>query len=332
LWNMYGPTETTVWSTCHRVEEVTGPIAIGRPIANTQVYVLDERREPVPIGVRGELYIGGAGVTRGYLGRPELTAERFVPDPFAGVEGARLYRTGDVARWRADGTLECLGRTDQQVKVRGFRIELGEIEAVLGTHAGVREAAVVVREARPGDARLVAYVVAAPGAVPTASEVRAHLRRTLPDYMIPQHVVELAALPRTPNGKLDRHALPAPVDIPMPEVAAYVAPRTSAEILVASVWQEVLGIPRAGVHENFFDLGGHSLLSLRAVARLEALSGARIEPRAMILQTLEQIAAGIGDVASGAAGPSLGTVSSVARASERALRQVVDGVIRGVTN
>ncbi|HEU4561408.1 MAG TPA: non-ribosomal peptide synthase/polyketide synthase [Longimicrobium sp.] len=275
LVNMYGPTETTVWSATHAVEVVEGLIPIGRPIANTRLYVLNQRQEPAPIGVRGELYIGGPGVTRGYLGRPGLTAERFVPDAFSAQPGARLYRTGDRARWRAEGVLEYLGRLDQQVKVRGFRIEPGEIEAVLRRHPAVVECAVVARTAGAGDTRLVAYVVGAPG----ADALRAHVGRTLPEYMVPSAFVSLDALPLTPNGKLDRKALPAP-DFALAE-DRYAAPRTPVEEVLAGIWAEVLCLERVGVTESFFELGGHSLLATRVVSRVREVLAVELPLRAL---------------------------------------------------
>ena len=209
VWNMYGPTETTVWSTTSRITADGSPITIGRPIANTEVYVLDSHLEPVPVGVPGELYIGGAGVARGYLHRPELTAEKFIAHPFRDREsGARLYRTGDLARFRANGELECLGRIDNQVKVRGFRIELGEIESVLGQYPGVKQSVVVAREDTPGDKRLVAYVAVHKGQSLGVDALREFLKQRLPDYMLPSRFVFLDALPLTPNGKVDRKALP----------------------------------------------------------------------------------------------------------------------------
>ncbi|MFP2912828.1 AMP-binding protein, partial [Pyxidicoccus sp. 3LFB2] len=209
LLNMYGPTETTIWSSTHTVGEVTGPVSIGTPIANTALYVLDARLRPVPVGVAGELYIGGEGVARGYLERPALTAERFVPDAYSATPGARMYRTGDLVRWHADGTVEFLGRVDQQVKVRGYRIELGEVEAVLARHPSVRTAVVAARKDGAAEARLVAYVVpSAPGM--DLAALRGFLREHLPEYMVPSAFMALDALPLTPNGKVDRKALPAP--------------------------------------------------------------------------------------------------------------------------
>jgi acyl-coenzyme A synthetase/AMP-(fatty) acid ligase len=210
LWNMYGPTETTVWSTLQRVEAGTGPVPIGRPIANTQVYVLRADFSAFAVGEIGSLYIGGAGLTRGYRNRPDLTAEHFVPDPFSGQPGARLYHTGDLARFLPDGTLECLGRVDHQVKVRGFRIELGEIETVLGSHSAVRETVVAARTATTGETQLAAYFVPRSGSSPSISELRQFLGERLPEYMVPTDIEMLSSLPLTPNGKIDRKALPAP--------------------------------------------------------------------------------------------------------------------------
>jgi amino acid adenylation domain-containing protein len=275
LVNMYGPTETTVWSTTHRVADAAGGVPIGRPIANTRVYVLDAALHAVPARIPGELYIGGAGVTRGYLGRPGLTAERFIPDPFAADPGMRLYRTGDRARWRPEGTLEYLGRLDEQVKIRGFRIEPGEVEAALAAYPGVREARVVAREEQPGEKQLVAYVV---GGV-DRDALRAHVRRSLPEYMVPSAFVFLDALPLTPNGKLDRKALPAPDFAPAQE--RYAAPRTPTEEVLAEIWAETLRLERVGVEESFFDLGGHSLLATRVVSRVRQVFGVEVPLRAL---------------------------------------------------
>jgi len=273
LLNMYGPTETTIWSSTHRVVKEAGPVAsIGTPFSRTRFYVVDSKLRPVPVGVPGELYIGGAGVVRGYLARPELTAERFVPDPFSREPGARLYRTGDRARWRGDGTVEFLGRVDHQLKVRGFRIEAGEIEAVLAAQPPVREAVVVAREDEPGDVRLVAYVVARDGQAVDAAALRDAVAQRLPEHMVPSLLVELPALPLTPNGKVDRKALPAPTAARASR-AAYVAPQSQLEQQLAEVWRRVLKVEQVGVHDNFFDLGGHSLLMVQVHTQLKAALG-----------------------------------------------------------
>jgi amino acid adenylation domain-containing protein len=269
LWNVYGPTETTIWSTAQHLRagaDAGGHVSIGGPVANTRVYVLDRYLSPVPAGVPGELYIGGAGVARGYLGRPGLSAEKFIPDPFAAEPGARLYRTADLARWRLDGTLEFLGRNDHQVKVRGFRIELGEIEARLVEHATVREAVVLVREDPQGEKRLVAYVAGHETA--EAQVLRAHLSERLPEYMLPAAYVRLDALPLTPNGKVDRRALPAPEGDAFP-TRGYEAPSGQVEGAVAGIWADLLGVERVGRHDDFFQLGGNSLLATRLVFRIK---------------------------------------------------------------
>ena len=282
LLNGYGPTETTTFAVTHeisQVEEGARSIPLGRPISNTRTYVLDERQAPVPVGVAGELCIGGAGVSRGYLGRPALTAERFIADPYGDEPGARLYRTGDLCRWRPDGTLEFLGRTDHQVKVRGFRIEPGEIEARLAEHPRVREAVVVAREDTPGEKRLVAYIVAADtvGGDTTysntidadtigAEALRAYLSERLPSHMVPAAYVRLDALPLTPNGKVDRNALPVPAGDAY-AVRTYEAPVGETEQALAGIWAEVLRCERVGRWDHFFELGGHSLLAMQVIAR-----------------------------------------------------------------
>jgi amino acid adenylation domain-containing protein len=268
LWNGYGPTETTVWSSFHRVRAVDGPVPIGRPIANTAIHVVDARFRPLPLGVIGELFIGGAGVTLGYLGRDDLTAERFLPDPCSTEPGARWYRTGDLGRWRSDGVLECLGRIDHQVKLRGYRIELGEIEAGLLTHPDLQRVLVVTHEDPPGDVRLVAYAVLREGAAFDLAAMQSHLRKTLPDYMVPQHLVVLAAIPLLPNGKVDRQALPRPESAAGGASKSRVAPRTPIEQQVLTAMEDVLKLPGLGVHDDFFALGGHSLLAARLAARL----------------------------------------------------------------
>ncbi|WP_395844890.1 amino acid adenylation domain-containing protein [Archangium violaceum] len=264
--NGYGPTETTVCATMATCVPNGQRPPIGRPLPNVQLYVLDEHQRPVPIGVPGELYIGGLGVSRGYLNRPELTAEKFIPDPFSGEAGARLYRTGDLVRYRADGNLEYLGRTDFQVKVRGFRIELGELESVLDKHPGIRQSIVIAREDRPGDKRLVAYLAPSSQQAPTTAELRAHLKQHLPEYMVPSAFVVLEQLPLSPNGKVDRRALPTPEATV--SGSDYLAPRTPIEELLAGIWAEVLSVPRVGIRDNFFELGGHSLLATRVTSRV----------------------------------------------------------------
>ncbi len=268
LYNEYGPTEATVWASVHRCDEETGAtVPIGRPIGGARIYLLDPHGEPVPVGVPGELFVGGRGVARGYLNRPELSAERFVRDPFVAAAGARMYRTGDLARWRADGALEYLGRNDAQVKIRGFRIEPGEIEAALLRCDGVAEAAVIAREDAPGDKRLVAYAVARPGVALDAAGLREQLALGLAEHMLPSAYVQLPALPLSPNGKLDRRALPAP-DAGALAVRGYEPPLGETEQAIAEVWQQSLGVERVGRHDNFFALGGHSLKAIGMVERL----------------------------------------------------------------
>ncbi|MDB6023733.1 MAG: Amino acid adenylation domain protein [Pedosphaera sp.] len=266
LWNMYGPTETTIWSGVTRVEPGDSPM-IGRPIANTQFYVLDARMQPVPIGVAGELHIGGEGLARGYLNRPELTKEKFVADPFHTETGARLYKTGDLVRHHASGKIEFLGRMDHQVKIRGFRIELGEIETVLRRHPNVREATVTARDDQAGGKRLVAYAVARQPPPPTTRELQDLLAGQLPDYMMPAAFVMLDALPLTPNGKVDRKSLPEPEG--RIETEEFVPPSTPAELAMAKLWCEVLGVKQVGLNDNFFLLGGHSLMATQLISRLE---------------------------------------------------------------
>ena len=271
LLHVYGPTENTTFTTWHLTESVPPgetTVPIGRPIANTQVYVLDRTMQPVPAGVYGELYIGGDGLARNYLKRPALTAETFVPNPFSIEPGSRLYRTGDLVRYLPDGSIEFLGRIDHQVKIRGFRIELGEIEMQLGQHPAVRESAVIAREDAPGDRRLVAYVVARHAPSPTFSELRNYLKEKLPDYMIPSAFVFLDSLPLTINGKVDRNALPMPdLDRSGLEME-FIAPRTPVEKRLAKIWCEVLGLKRVGIHDNFFELGGHSLVATQVMSRV----------------------------------------------------------------
>jgi amino acid adenylation domain-containing protein len=292
--NGYGPTEGTTFTTTYAIPTqraaALGGISIGRPIANTQVYILDAALAPTPIGVFGELYVGGDGVARGYLNRPELTAERFIASPFAANE--RLYKTGDLARFLPDGTIAFGGRRDFQVKIRGFRIELGEIEAALGRHPALRECTVIAREDTPGDKRLVAYLVAAPPATaPTAQEARAFLKEVLPDHLIPTAFVVLQAMPLTANGKIDRAALPVPDEGAGKSLAGTVAPRDELEAQIVNVWRRVLGVSRIGIKDSFFDLGGHSMLAVKMTAELKKTIGRTIPLMSLFeAQTIEQIA------------------------------------------
>jgi acyl-coenzyme A synthetase/AMP-(fatty) acid ligase/acyl carrier protein len=267
-YNVYGPTECTVDASLARIGEAEGGPVIGRALDNVRLYVLDAQREPVPLGVVGELYIGGAGVARGYLHQTALTAERFVHDPFSGDAGARMYRTGDRVRYRPDGQLVFEGRSDFQVKLRGYRIELGEIEVALSGCAGVREAVVIAREDVPGDKRLVAYLTAHEGQHLSVGDLRSALTRRLSDYMVPSAFVVMPALPLTPNGKLDRHALPAP-DHGAMATRTYEAPQGELETTLAQIWQTLLGVERVGRQDHFFELGGHSLLAVQLIARVK---------------------------------------------------------------
>lgn len=271
LFNEYGPTEGTVWSTVYRCkDEREERISIGRPISNACAYVLDQCLQPVPIGIKGELYIGGIGLARGYLNRPELTAERFIPNPF-GEAGNRLYRIGDLARYKPDGNIEYLGRIDHQIKIRGYRIELGEVEAVLLRHPQVKEAVTAAREDMPGDSRLVAYVVGKEP-IPAVRELRAYLKEILPEYMVPVAFMFLEALPLAPNGKIDRTALPVP-DVEAQFTHQYVAPRTATEEILAKIWAQVLGVGQVGIHDSFFDLGGYSMLAVQLTFRIREAFG-----------------------------------------------------------
>jgi amino acid adenylation domain-containing protein len=269
LWNLYGPTETTIYSTAGRVLPEDAPVSIGRPIANTQIYLLDSRLAPVPVGIPAELYIGGDGLARGYVNQPDLTADKFIPNPFSREGGERLYRTGDIARYLPDGRIECLGRSDHQVKIRGFRIELGEVEAALAQYPEVRGAVVTAIESG-GDKRLVAYVVPTNEKSVSIESLRRFLKAKLPDYMVPAVFSFLEAFPLTANGKIDRKALPPP-DQSRPDLnGAFVAPRTATEKLLAKSWAEVLRLDRVGVHDNFFELGGHSLSAMELISKISA--------------------------------------------------------------
>jgi amino acid adenylation domain-containing protein len=282
FFNAYAPTEATIYATltqCLEGERQSPPI--GRPISNMQVYLLDSRLQPVPINVPGELYLGGIGLARGYLNRPDLTAERFIPNPFSSELGAKLYKSGDLARFLPDGQIDFIGRTDHQVKVRGYRIELGEIEVVLSEHHCVREAVVIAREDVPGERRLVAYVLADDTHSTTATELRAFLKQKLPDYMVPSAFVIIDSMPLTATGKLDRNALPAPEQAQPKLSQAYLAPRTPIEEILAAIWEQFFRVDRVGVHDDFFDLGGHSLLATQVVSRIRNTLGVDLPLRAL---------------------------------------------------
>lgn len=298
LWNLYGPTETTIWSTVWRVSTASDPIRIGKPITNTRCYVLDARGHLLPRGAVGELWIGGAGVAIGYHQREELDAERFLPDPFFSRPGARMYRTGDLARWTSSGDLECLGRSDFQVKLRGYRIELGEIEHALTALPGINECVCGVRERSPDDPHLVAWLRADPGTPIDGKDLRTALARSLPAYMLPQHFLEIAQLPRLPNGKLDRKSLPDPfVRAPAGPVfaagVAPLAPMSPTQAIVADIWIRVLGSDRIGREDRFIDLGGHSLLAVQAAAAIHEALGVRMPLRSLMMDSLERVAARI---------------------------------------
>ena len=270
LWNLYGPTETTIWSTGYKVTTGNKAISIGYPLANTQLYILDSHLQPVPIGISGELYIGGEGLARGYLNRPDLTAEKFISNPFNPNPKSRLYKTGDLARYLPDGQIEYLGRIDYQIKLRGFRIELGEIETALLQHPGVKEGVVIVREDTSNENNLVGYIVAETGqdSLQVISQLRRFLKQQLPDFMVPTIFMALEAMPLTPNGKVDRKALPEP-DASRPELEAnYVAPRTPIEQQITDIWMQVLNVKRVGIYDNFFELGGYSLVGIQVVSRV----------------------------------------------------------------
>jgi amino acid adenylation domain-containing protein len=310
VWHMYGPTETCVWSTAHRVSpDETGPLSVGRPIDNTQVYILDRQRQPVPPGTVGELYIGGAGVARGYLNRPGLTAERFVPSPFGGGADATLYKTGDLARYRADGSIDFLGRNDDQVKIRGFRIELGEIEEVLARQPGVRQAAVVAVARDGGDARLVAYVVPGdPVVAADPSPLRDRLKAILPDYMIPAAIVPLEAMPLGQTGKVDRGALAAMAPGAFATAAAAVPrefqpPADDVEVKLAAIWRDLLKVERVGVTDDFFEIGGDSLMAVDLAVRVEQEFGRFVPLTAMqpapTIRRLADVLRGAGPAAAG---------------------------------
>ncbi|HZP17424.1 MAG TPA: amino acid adenylation domain-containing protein, partial [Terriglobales bacterium] len=288
VYNLYGPTEDTTYST-YTLTRANQPVTIGRPLPNSQAYVLDSNGNPQPIGVPGELYLAGAGLARGYYGRPDLTSERFVPNPFSAEPGARMYKTGDLCRWLPTGELQYLGRLDHQVKLRGFRIELGEIEAVLAKHRCVRQCVVVAREDQPGMKRLVGYIVPSGEAI-SEDKLREHLKQSLPEFMVPSAFVALDAFPLTPNGKINRKILPPP-DTSMRVSAGSIAPRDRLEEDLAKIWREVLGVKSVGVTDNFFDLGGHSLMAVRLLDEIKKLTGIAL-PLTSLFQgaTIERLA------------------------------------------
>jgi amino acid adenylation domain-containing protein len=319
LWNMYGPTETTIWSATSQVTPGDGPVTLGPPIDNTQFYVLDAHNQPVPLGVPGELCIGGDGVARGYYKRPELTQQKFLADPFQAAPGARLYRTGDLVRRLPNGHFEFMGRMDGQVKLRGFRIELGEIESAVALHPSVKQAVVLLREDAPGDKRLIAYLVPNPGGIPAAGELRSFLLAKLPDYMVPSGFVTLPSLPLTPNGKIDRQALPAPDWAKQPRGNAYAEPRTPEERAMTAIWAEVLRLDRVGINDNLFELGADSLHVFQIVARANK-AGIDVKPR-QILQ-FRTIAAVFDELAKSKKGTSEApALVPVARSKYRLVRQ-----------
>jgi acyl-CoA synthetase (AMP-forming)/AMP-acid ligase II/acyl carrier protein len=288
LINSYGPTEATVVATlCELFPAASHDLAtrsevpIGRPLGDTIICILDGSLNPLPIGVPGELHVGGLGLARGYINRPELTSERFIPDPFSDAPEAQLYKTGDIARWRSDGNIEFLGRADDQVKIRGFRVEPAEVEAVLGQHPALRGTAVLARMDASGDERLVAYAVPHQQPAPTARELGGYLKERLPEYMVPSAFVGLEAFPLTPSGKVDRRSLPAPGLSEIRAENAYAEPRTPAEEQLVEIWEEVLGIERVGIHDDFFELGGHSLLAVRVVTRLNRHFGVELPLRTL---------------------------------------------------
>jgi amino acid adenylation domain-containing protein len=314
LWNMYGPTETTIWSAVDTVASGSGPVLVGPPIDNTQFYVLDAHQQLVPLGVAGELYIGGDGVANGYYKRPDLTAARFLPDPFTAKPGAAIYRTGDLVRLLPSGRLEFLGRADGQIKLRGFRIELGEIETALASHKSLEQAVVTLREDVPGDKRLVAYLIPSNGSLPAGSEFRDYLLSRLPDYMVPSAFIPLTTFPLTANGKIDRRALPAPDLSTLSNGSSYVAPGTAQEEQFAAIWAEVLHLPRVGVQDNIFELGADSLHVFQIAARANK-AGIDVTPR-QILQ-LRTISAVLADSAIGKNTSRMTPITPVSRAKYR---------------
>jgi amino acid adenylation domain-containing protein len=319
VFNLYGPTEATTYATCEATpRDLEGNPSIGRPIANTQIYILNDALQPTPVGVTGELYIGGAGLARGYLNQPALTAERFTPNPFGSKAGERIYRTGDLARFLPDGRIEYLGRSDQQVKIRGFRIELGEIEAVLLTHPAVSSAVVAPQDAQDGQKNLVAYLTDADSERPSIAQLRAYLRTRLPEHMTPNYYVWLTQLPLTPNGKINRRALPEPQWSRLQPREHYLAPRTPIETALADIWRQVLKIEQVGVEDDFFELGGHSLLATQIASRVKA--SLRVELSLSVLfesSTIARLAEIVERLQGSGAESGVPEIKPVARAARR---------------
>jgi amino acid adenylation domain-containing protein len=324
--NEYGPTETVVGCCIYEVtgkDVAKGAVPIGRPISNTQAYVLNTHQQITPVGVAGELYIGGAGVARGYLNRPELTAERFIPHPFSSEAGSRLYRTGDVARYLPDGNIEFLGRADEQVKIRGYRIELGEVQASLREHQAVLDAYVIAREDATNERRLVAYLVTE--AALTIAELREFLSRKLPSYMLPSAFVMLDKLPLTAHGKVDHTALPAPHAARPELLKAYAAPRTKEEEWLARLWSQLLGVKEVGVNDDFFELGGHSLLAAQVISRIRDTFDVQLPLRTMLESpTVAALARALEEAQSSTVEPQSLKIKRVSREARRVLRPNVD--------
>lgn len=319
VYDLYGPSETTTYST-GILRQPDAPATIGKPLANERVYILDERLEPAPVGMAGELYIGGRGVARGYLNRPDLTGQRFISDPF--LQGERLYRTGDMARWRNDGSIEFLGRMDQQLKIRGFRIEPGEIESLLHSLPGVKDALVMAREVRPEDQRLIAYLVKGEPEV-NSSSVHALLSARLPQFMVPNEIVVLPEFPMTPNGKVDRNALPLPSELAASHEHA--PPKTETEAKLVQIWQELLGRNSFGVRDNFFQLGGHSLLATQIVSRISTSINVTIPLRAIFeCATVEQLASVVDTAATQGIVPPAGIPKRIAPSEAEGLLARLD--------
>jgi amino acid adenylation domain-containing protein len=322
LWNLYGPTETTIYSAVARIVDAAAPLTFDLPVANTQLYILDNNLQPVPMGVTGELFIGGIGLARGYHNRPELTAEKFIRDPFSTAPGARLYRTGDLARIKSAGVIEVLGRIDHQVKIRGFRIELGEIEAKLASHPQVKEAVVIAREDTPGRKQLAAYLVlrseTPAGAKTLSAELRDYLEASLPDYMVPSFFEVLPAIPKTPTGKINRKALPRPSGPSTTPERPYVAPRDETETKLAEIWQQVLGREKVGIHDQIFEIGGDSLLIFQITARANQ-AGLPLSLRQFFqLRTIAELAEAL---KSGPATTESGVSAPIARVSRDSYRR-----------